>query len=107
MFKIGDIMQDTTSKVSGICPKSQKTLRDEEIEDIPTTAPNFQCSEEDPKQICQIPFLFKGELQWDSVKDESGQCMCTTADMESAADKNSLTDHTSMNTLVNCTNCGR
>jgi hypothetical protein len=105
LFKYGEIQERAEGVKSGICPKAQKTLEDEAIEDFPITAPNFQCSEEDPTQICQCPFLFNGELKWDRVRDESGKCKCTTADSESATDKNSLTDHTSTDTLVNCTNC--
>ena len=61
---------------SGICPKSDKTLREEGIADIPSTAPNLQCIKEDPTQLCHFPFLYQGELQWDSIRDESGQCKC-------------------------------
>ena len=73
--------------------------------EFPSTAPNIQCRVEDPSTLCHFPFLFNGDLQWDSLRDESGKCKCSTEDMESAKTLNDLNNHTSFDSLADCTNC--
>ena len=90
---------------SGICPKSKKTLQEKGIEDIPKKAPNLQCVKEAPTVLCHFPFLFKGELQWDSLRDENGECKCSPADQEKATDQSTLIRYESMEQLENCTSC--
>ena len=109
LFKSAEVWQhqpNTGRNVSsGICPKSQRTLHDEAIEDIPAVAPDLQCMVEHPKTLCHFPFLYQGEIEWDSLRDEMGRCKCSTEDQESATNRNTLIDHSSMDTLANCTPC--
>ena len=90
----------------GICPKSKdsldflgQTIRPKE--DLPSRAPNLQCLKNNQTKLCHFPFLYQGKLQWDSIKDDSGQCKCSSVDQNIG----NLMDHSSMDTLSDCGHC--
>ena len=87
---------------AGLCPKSKTMEYDGKEIKLPITTPKFLCSEEEPDKHCHFPFLYQGELQWDSVKDDHGKCQCSIDKPDSDT---KLYNHTTVATLTDCTNC--
>ena len=108
LFQSGAMWQNplnTHNVTSGLCPKVNDFQFGRNIavlvENIPIKAPNLQCIKNDPSKLCHFPFLYKGKLQWDSIKNESGQCKCSSVDQN--IDK--LVDHSGMDNLTDCGYC--
>ena len=87
---------------AGICPKSKTIVFEGKEIDLPITAPNFLCSESDSTKYCHFPFLYKGEVEWDSVKDSHGKCKCST---DTAGKLEDLKNHETFDSLTDCRNC--